>query len=271
MNVYKSALAVFLGAWAASPAFSQQTGKVAGVVIDQFNAMTLPMAPIEVVETGAVVYTELDGRYSLEVPAGTYQLRVTFAGYQEQLVPVTVVSGQMVSLDIAVSMERFSEEVTVTAEAETPQLFTAEAQLVERKKATVISDNLAAEDMRKNADSSAASAMQRVTGLTVVDGQYVFVRGLGERYSNTQLNGSTLPTTEPEKKVVPLDLFPSALIQSVQVQKTYMPDKSADFTGGLVSIEPLSFPDKQVFDFSLSYGFNTETTFQDFGTYPGGS
>ncbi len=274
MNVNKAVMAVLLCDLAAWPAFAQQTGqmgKVAGVVIDQFNAMTLPMAPIEVVETGAVFYTELDGRYSFGLPPGTYQLKVTFAGYQEQLVAVTVAAGQTVSLDIAVSMERFSEEVTVTAEAETPQLFTAEAQLIERKKATVISDNLAAEDMRKNADSNAASAMQRVTGLTVVDGQYIFVRGLGERYSNTQLNGSTLPTTEPEKKVVPLDLFPSALIQSISVQKTYMPDKQGDFTGGLVQIEPLSFPDSQVFDFSLSYGFNTETTFQDFGSYPGGS
>ena len=271
MNVNKAALTVLLCSLAAAPAFSQQSGKVAGVVIDQFNAMTLPMAPIEVVETGAVFYTELDGRYSFELPPGPYQLKVTFAGYQEQLVSVNIAAGQTVSLDIAVSMERFSEEVTVTAEAETPQLFTAEAQLVERKKATVISDNLAAEDMRKNADSNAASAMRRVTGLTVVDNQYVFVRGLGERYSNTQLNGSTLPTTEPEKKVVPLDLFPSALIQSVQVQKTYMPDKQGDFTGGLVQIEPLSFPDRQVFDVSLSYGFNTETTFQDFQTYPGGS
>ena len=271
MNVNKAALTVLLSSLAAAPAFSQQSGKVAGVVIDQFNAMTLPIAPIEVVETGGVFYTELDGRYSFELPPGPYQLKVTFAGYQEQLVSVNIAAGQTVSLDIAVSMERFSEEVTVTAEAETPQLFTAEAQLVERKKATVISDNLAAEDMRKNADSNAASAMQRVTGLTVVDNQYVFVRGLGERYSNTQLNGSTLPTTEPEKKVVPLDLFPSALIQSVQVQKTYMPDKQGDFTGGLVQIEPLSFPDRQVFDVSLSYGFNTETTFQDFQTYPGGS
>src|SRR3972149_8811447 len=161
MNVNKAALTVLLSSLAAAPAFSQQSGKVAGVVIDQFNAMTLPMAPIEIGETGAVFYTELDGRYSFELPPGPYQLKVTFAGYQEQLVSVNIAAGQTVSLDIAVSMERFSEEVTVTAAAETPQLFTAEAQLVERKKATGISDNLAAEDMRKNADSNAASAMRR--------------------------------------------------------------------------------------------------------------
>ncbi|HSF18427.1 MAG TPA: TonB-dependent receptor [Vicinamibacteria bacterium] len=267
----KLGLISFFVVLGASASFAQQRGKVVGSVIDEFNAMTLPMAPVAVVDSDTVVYTDLDGKYALELDPGTYQLKVAFAGYQEKTVSVTVERGRTMTVDVPMSMERFTEEVTVTAEAETPQLFTAEAQLIERKKAVVISDNLAAEDMRKNADSNAASAMQRVTGLTVVDGQYVFVRGLGERYSNTQLNGATLPTTEPEKKVVPLDLFPSGLIQSVQVQKTYMPDKPADFTGGLVEIEPLNFPDRQVFDFSLSYGFNGQTTFENFQSYSGGS
>jgi outer membrane receptor protein involved in Fe transport len=271
MLTVRSALAGFAIALSALPALPQATGKVVGTVIDQFNAMTLPMAPVEVVESGQVVYTDMDGKYTLELPPGTYEIKVVFSGYQEQIVSVVVEGEKVVALDVPMSMERFTEEIVVTAEAETPALFTSEAQLIERKKATVISDTLAAEDMRKNADSSAASAMQRVTGLTVVDNQYVFVRGLGERYSNTQLNGSTLPTTEPEKKVVPLDLFPSSLIQSVHVLKTYMPDKPADFTGGLVQIEPLSFPDREVFDVSIGYGFNSETTFQDFGNYPGGS
>ena len=93
--------------------------------------------------------------------------------------------------------------------------------------------------------------MSRVTGLSVVDNQYVFVRGLGERYSNTTLAGSVLPTTEPDKKVVPLDLFPAGLIDSVQVSKSYSPDRSAEFAGGLVQIVPLKFPSRPVFDFSL--------------------
>lgn len=266
-NVVYTALLV--GSFA-SPSWAQKSGKVTGTVLDEFNAMSLPMAPVEVVESGALVYTDLDGKYTVELPPGNYKLKVTFSGYQDQVVPVTVVSGETITLNIAITMERFQEEVTVTAEVETPQLFTAEAQLIERKKASVISDNLAAEDMRKNADSDAAAAVSRVAGLSVVGGQYVFVRGLGERYSNTQLNGATLPTTEPDKKVVPLDLFPSGLIQSVQIQKSYLPDKPADFTGGLVQIEPLNFPEDPIFDFGLSQGFNRDTTFDDFSTYPGG-
>ena len=85
-----------------------------------------------------------------------------------------------------------------------------------------------------------------------MDNQYVFVRGLGERYSNTTLSGSTIPTTEPDKKVVPLDLFPTGLIDSVQIAKSYSADKSADFAGGLVQIVPLKFPSRPTFD--LSWG-----------------
>ena len=84
----------------------------------------------------------------------------------------------------------------------------AEAQLIERRQAPVITDNIGSQEMKDNGDRDAASAMERVTGVSIVENSYVFVRGLGERYSNTTLAGSVLPTTEPDKKVVPLDLFP---------------------------------------------------------------
>lgn len=264
------AVLVLYQALSAGLSHAQSGGKIVGTVIDEFNAMTLPSAPVEILETGEVIYTDLDGEFAVSLPPGTYNVKVTFSSYTERTVPVTVTAGQTVTLDVAMMMERFTEEVVVTAKVDTPQLFTAEAQLIERKKAAVITDNLAAEDIRQNADSDAAQAMQRVTGVSVVDGSYIYVRGLGERYSNTQVNGAVIPTTEPDKKVVPLDLFPSGLIQSVQVQKSYMPDKPADFTGGLVQIEPLNFPDRPVFDFSASVGFNSATTGNDALSYPGG-
>jgi TonB-dependent receptor len=117
---------------------------------------------------------------------------------------------------------------------------------------------MGSEEMRANGDSDAAAAMSRVTGMSVVDNQYVYVRGLGERYSNTTLAGSVIPTTEPDKKVVPLDLFPTGLIDSVQVAKSYTPERSAEFAGGLVQIVPLKLPSQPVVD--LSYGANFFST-----------
>ncbi len=247
------------------------TGVVTGVVRDSFNAMTLPAAPVTVVSTSRTVYTELDGAFSVEAPEGVQQLRIAFNGYEEELVEVDIAAGQTVRLDVALSMERFAETVTVTAAVADVALHTAEAQLVERQRAGVIADNLGAEEMKRNSDSNAASAMKRVTGLTVVDNQYVFVRGLGERYSNTTLNGAVLPTTEPDKRVVPLDLFPTGLIESVSVVKSYLPDKPADFSGGLVEIDPLAFPTAPVLRFSMSQGFTQGTTFEDGLTHRGGS
>ena len=251
-------------------AAQDDNGQVAGVVRDSFNAMTLPGAPVTVVATNEVVYSELDGAFSLSLPAGSHEIRVSFSGYEEVVVSVDVQAGATTRVDVALTMERFAEEVVVTGEAIEPELFTAEAQLVERQRAATITDNLASEEMKENADSNAASAMKRVTGLTVVDNQYVFVRGLGERYSNTTLNGAVLPTTEPDKRVVPLDLFPTGLIESVSVIKSYLPDKPADFSGGLVEIDPLSFPTEPVINVSISQGYNTNTTFKDGLTYAGG-
>ena len=235
-----------------------QTVRVTGVVRDEANAITLPGVPVEVTGTGQVVYTDVDGRYTVQVPAGSHELKVGLEGYQEKTITVAAGQDRLVTLDVGLTMLKFAETVTVTAQAIDVPTSSAEAQLIERKQASIITDNIGAQEMRQNGDSDAAAAMSRVTGLSLVDNQYVFVRGLGERYSNTTLSGSVLPTTEPDKKVVPLDLFPTGLIDSVQVNKSYSPDRSAEFAGGLVQIVPLKLPVQPVVDFS--YGISVFST-----------
>ena len=250
MSVLKKAALVALVLMVSAPVWAQ-TVRVVGVVRDETNAIALPGVPVEVVGTGQVVYTDVDGRYVLQLSPGTHQVKVTLEGYQEKT--ITVEAGtRPVALDVGLTMARFAETVTVTAEAINVATSSAEAQLIERKQAPVITDNVGSQEMKSNGDSDAAAAMTRVTGLSLVDNQYVFVRGLGERYSNTTLAGSVLPTTEPDKKVVPLDLFPTGLIDSVQVNKSYSPDRSAEFAGGLVQIVPLKLPAQPMVD--LSYG-----------------
>jgi hypothetical protein len=246
---------------AAKPAPEQAAGptvRVVGVVRDEANAITLPGVPVEVVGTNEIVYTDVDGRYVVQLPPGTHQIKVLMEGYQEKLINVTTGTERVVNVDVGLAMTSFSETVTVTAAAVDVATSSAEAQLIERKNSQVITDNLGAQEMKANGDGDAAAAMQRVTGLSLVDNQYVFVRGLGERYSNTTLAGSVLPTTEPDKKVVPLDLFPTGLIDSVQVNKSYSPDRSAEFAGGLVQIVPIKLPTQPVVD--LSYGLSMYST-----------
>ena len=232
--------------------------RVSGVVRDDRNAMTLPGVPVALVGSSEVVYTDVDGRYTIELAPGRHQLKVTMDGYQERLVDVDVAPGRPLTADVSLPMTKFSEEVTVTAASVDAVSSTQEAQLVQRRNAQVITDNMGAQEMKSNGDSDAAAALARVTGLSVVDGQFIFVRGLGERYSNTTLGGSIVPTTEPDKKVVPLDLFPTSLIDSVQVAKSYTPDRAAEFAGGLVEIVPQKLVNRQVLD--GSYGMNFYST-----------
>jgi outer membrane receptor protein involved in Fe transport len=257
----------------AVPALAQPSDalvRVIGVVRDEFNAISLPGVPVEVVGTDTVVYTDVDGRYALELAPGRYQIRVAMDGYEERVTELVLSEGQRtVNADVGLSMARFTETVTVTGAATLAEVATMEVALLERRRANVITDNIGSVEMKNNGDSNAASALARVTGLSVVDNSFVFVRGLGERYSNTTLNGSVVPTTQPDKKVVPLDMFPSGLLSSVTVAKSYTPDRSADFAGGLVEIVPLKFPTQPLFDVSYGIGFNSATAGKNLSGYLG--
>ena len=134
--------------------------------------------------------------------------------------------------------------------------------LSERKNATTIADVIGAEQMSKQGASNAADALSRVTGITLVGGKFVYVRGLGDRYSSTLLNGSSLPSPEPEKRVVPLDLFPTDLLDSVLIEKTYSPDMPGGFGGGTVVLRTRGIPKAFEADLGVSLGGYSASTFQ---------
>jgi len=119
---------------------------------------------------------------------------------------------------------------------------------------------LTSEDLERTGDSDAAAALTRVTGLTVVEGRFIYVRGLGERYSSALLNGSPLPSPEPLQRVVPLDLFPANILESVTVQKTYSANFPGEFGGGVIDLQTIDAPSEPFFSLKASVGANTEST-----------
>jgi hypothetical protein len=131
----------------------------------------------------------------------------------------------------------------------------------------VVSDTISAEAMQKSAGSDAAEVVQRAPAVTVKDDKYIFVRGLGERYSSAILNGSRLPSTDPQRRVVPLDLFPASFLESIAILKGYTPDLPGDFSGGLAAISLRDFPETLSYSLGLSTGANTQSTGRDFQTY----
>lgn len=127
-----------------------------------------------------------------------------------------------------------------------------------------------AEDLVRQGDGTAAEALTRLTGLSVVSGRFVYVRGLGERYSSALLNGSPLPSPEPLQRVVPLDLFPSGILSSVNVQKSYSVNYPGEFGGGVIDLRTVGVPDEPFISLSFGLSGNDETSLKQGLTYYGG-
>lgn len=157
------------------------------------------------------------------------------------------------------------EEVVVMARLKS----SAEALVGERMDDDVAMDFVDAEFISRVGDSTVAAALRRVAGLTLVNDKFVYVRGLGERYSSTLLNGSVIPSPDLTRSVIPLDLFPTTIVQSLAVQKVYSSDMPAAFGGGAVNIRTRGIPDDFTYGIDVGIGVDSENE-SDHLSYKGG-
>ena len=214
--------------------------------------------------------TDSDGGFSIALSPGTYTIGFSAPNYSDaELKDLVVKAGEITDASTVLSNKDLVTTVEVVEKADAVGA-SAEALLQERKLSAVVSDSISRQELANDTSSDAAGALEKVTGVSVVGEGFVYVRGLGERYSATELNGALVPTTEPEKRVVPLDLFPTGMIDNIKIAKTYTPDLPAEFSGGLVQMQTVEFPTQKVFDVSYKTGFNTVTTFNPFLSYSGG-
>ncbi|MEL6870318.1 MAG: TonB-dependent receptor [Pseudomonadota bacterium] len=140
---------------------------------------------------------------------------------------------------------------------------------LERMDDAAVTDLLGSDQISRAGDSTVAVALKRVPGLTLVNDQFVYIRGLGERYSQSTLNGARIPSPDLTRNVIPLDIFPTAIVESLRVQKAYTADMPANFAGGSVDVRTRGIPDQFVAQFEVGSGFNSETS-GNLITYDGG-
>jgi hypothetical protein len=237
-------------------------GRIVGRILDATTGNGLSAVTVQVVGTQLGAMSGLDGRFIINnVPSGMVTIRVTSLGYATKSVSdVEVESGRVVEQNISLETEAVAlEAIEVTAAAERGSVNRA---LDQQRTATGIVNAVTAEQIARSPDSDAAAAVQRVSGVTVQDNKFVIVRGLGERYTTTSLNGARIPSPEPERKIVPLDLFPTQLLEQITTSKTFTPDQSGDFTGAQVDIKMREFPVERTRTISTSFGWNHAATGQ---------
>ncbi len=246
------------------------SGKIVGQVVSAETGDPVLGASVYITNTTMGAATDLDGKYSINsVPEGTYTLMISSVGFTKlEITEVTVSADETVKLDVALETKML-EGKTIKVTAQRVQN-TEAALLVKRQKSVTISDAISSEAISRSGSGDAAEAMSRVTGASVVDGKNVFVRGLGGRYSNTRINGSLFSTPDPEQRSVPMDLFPTNLLDNVTVEKSYTPDKPGNFSGGSVDLQTKDIPEDMTLSFSTSVKYNSNVTGKDFITSPRG-
>ncbi len=248
-----------------------QNGIIRGTVIDETTGEALISVTVMAEGTIKGTVTDLDGKFNLSLEPGKYNIRFSFVSYETRTVTgVSVLPGEVTLLDnlllksstiglsevvISASMTRNTEGAVMAIKMNSPNLL----------------DGISSVNFRKMGDSDAASSMKRVPGVSVEGGKYVYVRGLGDRYTKTILNGVDIPGLDPDRNTMQMDIFPTTLIDNIMVHKSFSAELPADFTGGVVDISVKDFPDEKKGNISLSTSYNPDFHFRnDFLTYEGG-
>ena len=238
-----------------------QKGTIRGTVYDDGNGE--PLIGVTVVIDGTTIgsATDFDGKFEIQVEPGVYTIKVSYVSYAVLTIEATEVkAGGVTLLDNVRLKEDVAqlEEIVVTAQTiKTSE----EALLTVKMKSPNVMDGISSSGFRKIGDADAASAVKRVPGVSVEDGKYVFVRGLGDRYTKSTLNGLDIPGLDPDRNTVQMDMFPTSLIDNIMVFKSFTSDLPGDFTGGIVNIETKDFPEEKVLNFSVSGGINPSMHF----------
>lgn len=234
-------------------------GTIRGKITDGQNGESLIGANAFIEGTTKGAMADLDGNYSLDgLEPGTYNVVGRFIGYTPIIETVTITSDEVVIVNFNLYVETFVIEQAAEVIAKVDRTRDVYMENIKKKSASSI-DYISSQQIKRTGDSDAASAMKRVSGVSTV-GNFVFVRGLSDRYLKTTLNGAEVPSIDPRRNSIEMDLFPTNVIDNLVVVKTQTANLPADWAGAYISVETKDFPEAFNFSYSTSLGWNTNTT-----------
>ncbi len=237
-------------------ALAQKT-TISGVVSDkELNGEPLPFANVVIKGKSLGVTTDIDGKYSLEIPAGSHIVVFSFLGYESKEILFTIAEGENKTFDVtlgtgSVTLEDVVIKATVSREKES-------ALLLEQKKSVEIKQSIGAQEMSRKGVSDVAGAVTKTTGITKQEGTgNIFVRGLSDRYNSTTMNGLPIPSNDPEKKNINLEIFSTDILEFVSIDKVYNSKLFGDFAGGNVDIVSKDYKGKGLLRLDAGSKINT--------------
>ncbi|MGO4771627.1 TonB-dependent receptor domain-containing protein [Flavobacterium sp. W22_SRS_FK3] len=249
---------LFIALFICTISIAQNKGTISGVLTDkEMNNEALPFANILIKGTNISANTDIDGKYSLSVNPGNYTVIFSFVGYETVEKPVTVKANETVTVNQALSSGGYTlKDVVVKSTAGNKQK--ESALLLDQKNAVSFKAAIGAEEISRKGANDVASAVTKVSGVSKnEDSGNVFVRGLGDRYNITTLNGLSLPSNNPANKNIILDIFSTSIVDNIGISKTFETQNYADFGGANIDISAKKFSGKPFISFSIGSGANT--------------
>ena len=239
-----------------------QMGRISGTIKDERTNAVLTGVSVTTVGGTHAMSSDFEGDYTLEVAPGTYTVLFSYVGYVgKEITEIKVEAGKAATVDVTLTPSADQlEEVVVSVSV---RKNTEQSILNMQKNAGVVMDGLSAQSIQRAGASNIASAMRVVPGVSVQDGKYLYVRGLGDRYTKSILNGVDIPGLDPDKNTVQMDIFPTGVLENIVVLKSASAEYPADFTGGVVDIVTKDIPAQKQMGVSLSLGYNPDMHFQD--------
>ena len=267
-NIKYLILFIFLSA---NTVLNAQNGIIRGSVFDGLTGESLPGVTIYIESNSHGTITDLDGKFNLSIKPGTYDIRISFISYETiKEERINVKEGEVTLLN-NISLKEATFEIASAVITGKAIRNTETAILALKRKSPTLFDGISAANFKKTGDSDAASSIKRITGVSVSNGKYVYVRGLGDRYTKTVLNGVDIPGLDPDRNTLQMDIFPTNIIDNIIIYKSFSVELPADFTGGVVDIELKDFPEERKGSISFSTGYNPNYHFnKDYLTYEGG-
>lgn len=247
-----------------------QTAKIEGKVTDVQTGQPLTGVSVSIAESNKAAITDQDGYFIISVNAETPQsLMISSVGYKSKIIEnIVVAANQVINIDIVLETAVKTEQEIIIKTAR--RLETVAALISYQKNTNTVAQVISGETIKRSPDKNTSEVLKRVTGITVQEGKYIIVRGLNDRYNQTMLNGILMGTTEPDRKTFSFDIFPAGMIDNLIINKSFVPEYSGEWAGGIVQVNTKDVPAKNYFNISLGTGFNTQTIGKDFYTYKGG-
>lgn len=244
---------------------AQNKGTISGVLTDkEMNNQSLPFANVLIKGTNISANTDIDGKYSISVNPGSYTLIFSFLGYQTIEAPVTVKANETVTINKTLTSGEGYALKDVVVQSSSVNRQKESALLLEQKNAVDIKQSIGAQELSRKGVSDVAGAVTKTTGITKQEGTgNIFVRGLGDRYNSTTMNGLPIPSNDPEKKNIALDIFSTDIVEYVSIDKVYSSKLYGDFAGGNVDIVSKDYKGNGFFKIEMGSNINTNALAED--------